>query len=515
VGGRLIRRLEAGSHDLVCLARRPEILRPRVAESTEVVAGDVFDPASLRAAMRGVEVAYYLVHSLAAKQDLVAVECEAARNFAEAAAAAGVRRIVYLGGLGHGDHLSAHLFSRQEAGRVLRAGPVPVIEFRASVVIGSGSISFELVRALVEKLPVMITPRWVDTPAQPISIEDVLDYLVAALDPGVPDDRIYEIGCPEPTSYLELMRAYAKARGLRRWFLRVPLLSPRLSSLWLALVTPVYYHIGRKLIAGLDNASVVRDPAAREVFAIRPRSMERAIRRALTNEDRRVAETRWSDDDLPTVEFVATGSRLVDRHARLSPLPPEELYAAVERIGGARGWYYANWLWRVRGWLDLLVGGVGLRRGRRDPDHLRVGDTLDFWRVESIRPIRLRAEMRMPGRAWLQFEVEPHGEGSRITQTAIFDPVGLFGRLYWYGLLPLHKIIFRGMLRRIERAATARPPSAGPVPPTSEGTSPTPRAAPRCSRGPFRSRRESTPPCADTPRARTRQGRSSRRVPRW
>jgi len=457
VGGRLIGRLERTGHELVCLARRPEILRARVGERTRVHEADVLVRASLDEPMRGVDVAYYLVHSLAAKEDLVEVEREAARNFAAAAAAAGVRRIVYLGGLGQGAELSAHLFSRQEAGRVLREGPVPVIEFRASVIIGSGSISFELVRALVEKLPVMITPRWVETPAQPIAVEDVLDYLVAALDPSVPADRVYEIGCDRPTSYLDLMRAYAAARGLRRLFVRVPFLSPRLSSLWLALVTPVYYHIGRKLIAGLDNVSVVRDDAARTVFPIRPRPLDVAVRRALVNEDRRVAETRWSDDVLPAPAAVRTGARLVDRHSRVSTCPPDALRAAVERIGGRRGWYFANWLWRVRGALDLLVGGVGLRRGRRDPDRLRVGDALDFWRVESVRPLRLRAEMKLPGRAWLQFEVEPHAGGSRITQTAIFDPVGLSGRAYWYALLPLHKWIFGGMLRGIERESRRSP----------------------------------------------------------
>ncbi|MHC4847537.1 MAG: SDR family oxidoreductase [Planctomycetota bacterium] len=515
VGGRLIGRLEQSSHELVCLARRPEILRARVAEGTRVVEGDVRDEASLTRAMQGVDVAYYLVHSLAGKTDLVDAETDAARNFAACAAAAGVQRIVYLGGLGHGENLSSHLFSRQEAGRVLREGPVPVVEFRASVIIGSGSISFALVRALVEKLPIMIAPRWVNTPAQPISIEDVLDYLVAALEPDVPAGRVYEIGGARPTSYLELMKAYAAARGLRRWFIRVPLLTPRLSSLWLALVTPVYYHIGRKLIAGLDNESVVLDPSAHEVFDIRPRTMEQAISRALANEDRRVAETRWSDDLLPATASVPAAVRLTDSHERTSTLPPERLQAAVERIGGERGWYYANWLWRIRGWLDLLVGGVGLRRGRRDPDRLRVGDTLDFWRVESVRPLRLRAEMKLPGRAWLQFEIAPCAHGAHMTQTAIFDPRGLFGRIYWYSLLPLHKVIFRGMLRNIERAATAQSPSAPPARPKARAAAPASPAAPLRSPALCRAVRESRPPCASTPPTRIRPEHSSRRAPRW
>ncbi|MHC4938693.1 MAG: SDR family oxidoreductase [Planctomycetota bacterium] len=507
VGGRLISRLTEAGHDLVCLARDPDVLRARV--HAKVVRGDVFDAPSLRRAMRGVDVAYYLVHSLAAKNDLVAVECEGARIFAKCAAEAGVRRIIYLGGLGHGEELSPHLLSRQKAGRVLREGPVPVVEFRASVIIGSGSISFALVRALVEKLPVMVTPRWVDTPAQPISIEDVLDYLVAALDPSIPD-RIYEIGCDRPTSYLELMRAYARARGLRRRFVRVPFLSPRLSSLWLALVTPVYYHIGRKLIAGLDNASVVRDDTARAVFDIRPRTMNQAIRRALRNEDRRVAETRWSDDVLPDAPPAGPGTRKIDRHVRICAASPSAVEATVQGIGGDRGWYFANWLWRIRGWLDLAVGGVGLRRGRRDPDHLRVGDTLDFWRVESTRPLRLRAEMKLPGRAWLQFEVEPHPRGSRLTQTAIFDPVGLFGRIYWYALLPLHQVMFGGMLRNIERAATAPSRSEQPASQAAPPAAPVSPVAPPRSPAPSRAAREPVPPCVGMPRGGSRRGRSSR-----
>ncbi|MEM8885450.1 MAG: SDR family oxidoreductase [Planctomycetota bacterium] len=473
VGGRLTRRLEEAGHDVVCLARRPEFLRERVAPTTTVLRGDVLHPESLHAALEGVDCAYYLVHSLGSKGDLVETETEGAHNFALAAARAGVRRIIYLGGLGHGPNLSPHLESRHRVGEVLAEGRVPVLEFRASIIIGSGSISFALVRALVEKLPVMVTPRWVETPAQPIAVDDVLDYLVEGLTVEVEGSRVFEIGGAEPTSYLGLMKAYAKQRGLKRLFIRVPLLSPRLSSLWLALVTPVYYHIGRKLIAGLDNRSVVDDPAALTVFSVRPRTMKDAIERALANEDRRVAESRWNDQELPDEPMRRYTSRVFDRHSRLVGVTQQEAFRTILCIGGDSGWYYANWLWRIRGWLDILVGGVGLRRGRRHPTKLRVGEALDFWRVEAIEPdhlLRLRAEMKVPGRAWLQFEVQPSDEGTTITQTAIFDPVGLFGRIYWYSLLPLHKIMFSGMLRRIEEITAAR--SAAPDAPSPDRQSP-------------------------------------------
>lgn len=462
IGGRLLPLLERRGLPVRCLARRPEDLRPRVAGTTEVVAGDVLEPESLRAAFEGVDTAYYLIHSMGTARDFGRDDRQAAENFAAAAKEAGVRRIIYLGGLGNPRHaLSEHLRSRQETGERLRASGVPVIEFRASVIIGSGSLSFELVRALVERLPIMICPKWVATPAQPIATEDVLDYLVAAIELSDGDSRIFEIGGPDRVSYAAIMREYARQRGLARAMIPVPILTPYLSSLWLGLVTPVYARVGRKLVEGLRNPTVVEDSSASEAFAIRPRGLREAVSRAILNEDRTLAETRWSDalsasGLKPRWGGVRFGSRIVDSRTEALNVPAETAFRPIQRIGGRTGWYYGTWLWRLRGFLDLLVGGVGLRRGRRDDWDLRVGDALDFWRVEKFEPdrlLRLRAEMKVPGRAWLEFEVTPGESGSTIRQTATFDPIGLGGRLYWYALYPLHKAVFAGTLKGIARAA--------------------------------------------------------------
>ena len=461
VGGRLCHALEAAGQPLRCLARRPDYLRPRVAPNTEVVAGDVLNPVSLTAAFRGVHTAYYLIHSMAASREYAEQDRLGAIHFAQAAKAAGVARIIYLGALGTGQGLSRHLASRQEVGRVLRESGVPTIEFRASIVIGSGSLSFELVRALVEKLPAMVTPSWVSTPTQPIGIEDLIAYLIAALDHRTGESEIYEIGGPDRVSYGDLMREYARLRGLRRLMLPVPLLTPRLSSLWLALVSPVYAPVGRELIDGLRNPTVVQENRALDDFSLRPRGVGEALARALANEDSSFAETRWSDalSSKPGPRRwggVKFGSRRVDSRAVWVQRRPEAAFRPIALIGGRTGWYYGNFLWRLRGLIDLAVGGPGMRRGRRDPEAVRVGDALDFWRVEAIEPgrlLRLVAEMRLPGRAWLQFEVMPENGGSLIRQTALFDPIGLGGLLYWYGLWAIHQLVFAGMLRSIARAA--------------------------------------------------------------
>ncbi|MEO8636760.1 MAG: SDR family oxidoreductase [Gemmatimonadales bacterium] len=461
VGGRLLMSLEADGHRVRCLARRPEHLRPRVKPATEVVAGDVQDPASLAAALEGVETAFYLVHSMDAGAAFEEADRRGAQHFGSAARAAGVRRIIYLGGLGGGKELSSHLDSRQEVGRILRESGVETIEFRASIIIGSGSASFEMIRALVETLPIMITPRWVDTKTQPIGIEDVIAYLRAALALPVIESRIFEIGGPVRVSYGELMKEYARQRGLRRAFISVPVLTPRLSSLWLGLVTPVYARVGRALVDGLRNETVVRDDSARELFTVKPLGVKEAMARALANEDQAFAATRWSDalsaaGQQRSWGGIRLGSRLIDARQVTVAVLAATAFAPIRRIGGSAGWYHANSLWRIRGLLDLLVGGPGLRRGRRDPERVVPGDTLDFWRVEAVEPdrlLRLGAEMRVPGRAWLQFEVKPHEGGSVIHQTAIFDPEGLFGQVYWYALWPLHQFVFGGMLRALARAA--------------------------------------------------------------
>ena len=462
VGGRLLPLLETAGHEVRCLARRPENLLPRVAADTQVVAGDMMERASLDAALEGVDTAYYLVHSMGNDRDFERLDREAATNFAEAAKQAGVRRIIYLGGLGDPDEkLSKHLRSRHETGELLRSSQVQVIEFRASIVIGSGSLSFELIRALVQRLPVMICPRWVAVMAQPIAVEDLLDYLVAALELPDGESKIYEIGGPDQVSYGDIMHEYARQRGLRRWMIPVPVLTPYLSSLWLGLVTPVHARVGRKLVGSLRNPTLVTDTSALETFPIRPRGLREAIERALVNEDREFTQTRWSDalsssGKPKTWGGIRFGSRLIDSRTIEVDVPPAQAFAPIQRIGGRTGWYYGTWLWSIRGFLDRLVGGGGLRRGRRDPVDLRVGEALDFWRVEQFEPdrlLRLQAEMKVPGRAWLEFEVHGDGQNSTIRQTALFDPVGLTGLVYWYSLYPLHELVFAGMLRGIARAA--------------------------------------------------------------
>lgn len=460
VGGRLRTALEERGARVRCLARRPEVLRPRVASTTEIVAGDINDRSALMAALEGVHSAFYLVHAMDARGDFARRDREAAGCFGAAAKDAGVQRIIYLGGLGHGPGLSEHLASRQETGRVLAESGVPTIELRASIIIGSGSLSFEMVRALVERLPVMITPRWVNTRTQPIAIEDVIAYLLAALDAPKDVAGVFEIGGADAVTYGSIMREYARQRGLHRWMIPVPLLTPRLSSLWLRLVTPLHATVGRALIDGVRNETIVENDRARRTFHAQPLGFAEAIERALLNEDRAFAETRWCDafGDRPSGAARPFLPRIVDTRATEVACDPVRAFEPIRRLGGATGWYYGNVLWKIRGALDLLVGGPGLRRGRRDPRALRPGDALDFWRVEAFEPpqlLRLSAEMRLPGRAWLQFEVEPTASGARIRQTAIFDPLGLAGLLYWYALYPLHQFVFSGMLRGIASAAAS------------------------------------------------------------
>jgi uncharacterized protein YbjT (DUF2867 family) len=476
VGGRLLAALERDGRRVRCLVRRPEALVGRVGEGTGIVKGDCLAPETLPAALDGIGTAYYLVHSLGAAAGFEELDRAAARNFAAAARHAGVRRIVYLGGLGEpGGTLSAHLRSRQETGDLLRAGGVPVVELRSSIIIGSGSLSYELMRGLVERLPVMICPRWVNLPTQPIAIEDVIAYLVAAL--GLPPDEsgVFEIGGPDVTTYSGIMGEYARQRGLRRRMLAVPLLTPRLSSLWLGLVTPVQARVGRRLVESLRNPTVMRSDRAQRTFAVRPRTLREAVARALSLEDAELAATRWSDalsnSAPPSSPWGGrhVGSRIVDSRSALVEAAPSRAFAPVRRIGGASGWYAGNLLWRLRGWLDQSLGGVGLRRGRRDPQALRVGESLDFWRVEAYEPdrlLRLAAEMKVPGRAWLQFEARPATLGrTELRQTAIFDPWGLAGLAYWYALYPVHAWIFRSMLREIAaRACEPRGADEAPSP---------------------------------------------------
>jgi len=468
VGGRLLPLLAAKGHHVRCLTRRKsstvnvDLDGDGEPDNVEIAVGNALDPESLAAALQGVHTAYYLIHSMGDNEDFEKTDREAAQNFATACSEQNVQRIVYLGGLGDSsDDLSKHLRSRQEVGQILRTSSAMVVEFQASIIIGSGSLSFEMIRALVERLPIMICPKWVRVLAQPIAIEDVLAYLTEVLDHPVADSVIYEIGGPETVSYGVMMQRYARKRGLVRFMIPVPFLTPYLSSLWLGFVTPLYSRVGRKLVDSLRNETLVSNDLARETFSVVPRSIDESIARALVFEDKKFAETRWSDAFSAGGEErswggVRFGSRLVDSRTREVPLTAAQAFAPIRRIGGQTGWYYGNYLWKIRGFLDLLVGGVGVRRGRRDPESVRVGDTLDFWRVEAFEPdklLRLAAEMKVPGRAWLEFEVTETDGKSTVRQTALFDPVGLRGIIYWYSLFALHELVFSGMLRKICRAA--------------------------------------------------------------
>lgn len=368
VGGRLLPALLARGEHVRCLARRPEAIAPR--PGLEVVAGDALDAEAVRRALDGVDVAYYLIHAMGAAAGFQARDRQAATLFAEAARDACVRRIVYLGGLGSGPDLSTHLASRQEVGRLLASTGVETIEFRASIVIGSGSLSFELVRSLTERLPVMVTPRWVRTRAQPIAIEDVIAYLVAALDLEAAGSEVFEIGGAAIATYGELMGEYARQRGLHRLLVPVPVLTPRLSGLWLGLVTPVYARVGRTLVESLPHETVVHDPSALERFPIRPRGYREAIARALLNEDEEIARTRWSDalsagGRRYRPASGAVQGRLVDSRVREVPVAPQQAFAPIRRIGGDTGWYYGNTLWRLRDTGVDEIDGFHCRKWRR------------------------------------------------------------------------------------------------------------------------------------------------------
>jgi uncharacterized protein YbjT (DUF2867 family) len=471
VGGRLLGRLQREGLPVKCLCRNPEALRWRVTPGVELVQGDLHQPESLVKAFSGVDTAYYLVHSMQDGGEFESRENQAAENFALAARHLGMRRIIYLGGLAHGTELSPHLRSRAETGNILRSSGIPVIEFQASIIIGSGSASFEMIRALVERLPVMITPRWVNTAAQPIAIEDVIEYLIAANTLPLKGNLIVEIGGRDVVSYVGIMREFAQQRKLRRWFIRVPFLSLSLSSRWLTLITPVYASVGRCLIESVRHASVVRNRNSSELFSIRPMGITQAIERALAHEDRPAAESRWSDANRGTGErSMAPGSGrdlLVNEQTVRVPLPVGEAFKPIRRIGGRTGWYFGNALWRIRGLIDLMIGGVGMRRGRPDPETPLQGSTLDFCRVELYEPdrrLRLFAEMRVPGRAWLEFQAVPDGPSTVLRQIAQFEPRGLVGLLYWYLLLPVHAVIFRQMLKYISVVALHPERQSQPMP---------------------------------------------------
>jgi uncharacterized protein YbjT (DUF2867 family) len=466
VGGRLVPRLLEAGYRVRCLVRDPARLQGRAwLTQVDIISGDVLQPQSLPAAMQGVNAVYYLVHSLGGGGDFSERDLVAARNCAEASKSAGVQRIIYLGGLGDPQsNLSTHLRSRHETGAALCEAGVPVTEFRAAVIVGSGSLSFEMIRYLTERLPVMICPRWVFTRVQPIAIRNVLDYLVAAIESQESAGLVLEIGGLDVLTYAGMMSGFAKARGLKRRLISVPVLTPRLSSYWVHLVTPIPAAIAQPLIKGLGNEVVVRDDTARRLFpAIELLDYETAVRLALGKIETHGVETVWSDalassqgQTIPVALITGEGM-IIERRQRTVAVASEVVYRSFARLGGNRGWLYLDWTWQLRGMIDRLCGGVGMRRGRRDPEDLRVGDALDFWRVEAVernRSIRLRAEMKVPGRAWLEFRsIAQHNGVTLLTQTAFFEPKGLLGLLYWYGLYPVHSLIFSGLIRKIAESA--------------------------------------------------------------
>ncbi|WP_327167557.1 SDR family oxidoreductase [Streptomyces subrutilus] len=517
IGGRLVPELLDAGHRVRCMARTPGKLRDHPwAGRAEVVAGDVSDRESVAEALRGIDVAYYLVHALGGGSGFEDRDRTAARTFAEEARIAGVRRIVYLGGLTPTgipvEELSPHLRSRAEVGDILLAGAVPATVLRAAVIIGSGSASFEMLRYLTERLPVMVTPSWVNTRCQPIGVRDVLRYLVAGATMPPEVDRTFDIGGPDVLTYEEMMRRYAEVAQLpRRLILRVPMLTPRLSSHWIGLVTPVPRALARPLAESLrhevvcsehDIARYAPDPPGS------PIGFDQALELALRKVREAEVDTRWSSaslpgapsDPLPTDPDWAGGSLYTDLRGRDVGASPEALWRVVEGIGGENGWYSFPLAWSVRGWLDRLAGGVGIRRGRRDAARLRVGDSLDFWRVEEIEPgrlLRLRAEMRLPGLAWLEMYAEPSPDdtgdarAARYRQRALFHPHGLLGHLYWWSVSPFHAVVFGGMARNIARAAerldaeTGSAPGAAPAPAaTAPAGSAPPAGSAAAARGP-------------------------------
>lgn len=469
IGGRLVPRLLESGYHVRCMVRDPSRLQGRPWHNEiEIVIGDVLQPESLISVMNGVSAAYYLVHSLAGGPDFHQRDITAATNFSAAARYAGIERIIFLGGLAEASGgLSEHLRSRQQTGDALRSSGVPVTELRAGVIVGSGSLSFEMIRYLSERVPVLICPRWVFTRTQPIGIREVLDYLTAVLNVPESRDQIIEIGGSEIVTYGEMMMIYAEVRGLKRYIIPVPVLTPRLSSLWVNLVTPIPAAIARPLIEGLRNESIVHDNIAQKMFPqIKPAGYRVSVERALARLQASNIETAWSDalstsqGDVPPVILTTSEGMILEKRQRIIPAASIDVYDTFMGLGGKRGWLYLNLAWEFRGFVDRIIGGVGLRRGRRHPDQLRVGDALDFWRVEAVEPgqlLRLRAEMKVPGKAWLQFQVVPkENRQSLLSQTAFFAPKGLAGWLYWYVLYPVHGLIFSGLINKIAQRAAVR-----------------------------------------------------------
>jgi uncharacterized protein YbjT (DUF2867 family) len=463
VGGRLVPRLQESGYKVRCLARDASRLKDRW-NGAEIFQGDVLDENSLNDALKGIDTAYYLIHSMGSDSEFSKTDILAAENFARAAENQKVKRIIYLGGLVSPDeNLSKHLSSRLQTGETLRKFSVPVTEFRAGVIVGSGSLSFEMVRYLTERLAVMITPKWVNTKTQPIAIRDVLRYLIDALEVKKSTGEIIEIGGEDILTYKDLMSIYAEVRGLKRYFIKVPVLTPRLSSHWIGFVTPLPSRIAKPLVDGLKNELICKSTKSKEMFNFTPISYKQAVELALQRNKDGKTETIWFSayssgvkNEVSPVHLTQKEGMIIEKREIEVSANADSTFKAFTSLGGKSGWY-ANLLWRTRGYIDLLFGGVGLRRGRRSETELLPGDPLDFWRVEEIetnKQLRLRAEMKLPGKAWLQFQVEENADdSSTLTQTAFYEPRGLWGLLYWYSVNPLHGLIFGGMIKSIKKSA--------------------------------------------------------------
>ncbi|MCW8859658.1 MAG: SDR family oxidoreductase [Deltaproteobacteria bacterium] len=474
IGGRLLPRLLEAGYPVVALARAPEKLKDRPwakHSNLTIIKGDVLDPGSLNRALKGCRAAYYLVHSMNPDvEDFSQTDRIAAKNMAEAAATANLEQIIYLSGLGEEQsQLSHHLQSRTEVGNILQQGTVPVTILRAAMIIGSGSASFEILRYLVDRLPVMITPRWVDTPCQPIGVRNVLHYLIGCLEKQEVIGGTFDIGQPEVINYRKLMEVYAEEAGLpRRWIIPVPVLTPRLSSYWIHLVTPVPAAIARPLAEGLSNPVICHENRLATLLPQELFDCRKAIRLALDLLKQHQVETSWTDSgtmhpaewSVPGDPAWAGGSLYTDSRKIILESSREEIWPAVSSIGGEVGYYYANWLWKIRGLLDRLCGGVGLCRGRRSSSEIYPGDAIDFWRVVAVdKPdlLMLSAEMKLPGEAVLSFRLVPlDDQRTELQQVACFLPRGLFGILYWYAVMPFHHYVFSGMLRGIAEASGKR-----------------------------------------------------------
>ncbi|HMB23234.1 MAG TPA: DUF2867 domain-containing protein [Anaerolineales bacterium] len=461
VGGRLVPRLVEAGYRVRCLVRDPNRLQGRPwLKHVEVVSGDAREAGTLTEALKGVSVAYYLIHGKQGGQIDAQRDLEFARNFAEAADEADIERIIYLGELVDPTmNLSPYLRARHETGYTLRYSRVPVTEFRAGMIVGSGSALFEMIRYLTEREPVLVCPAWFFSQAQPIAIRDVLAYLIEALRTPASTGRLIEIGGPSRLTYADMLLGYARERRLKRVLIRTPFYAPRLSAYWVHMVTPIHWRVVLPLIEGLRARLIVRDAAAKKLFPqIKPLDFQTAVHLALGRIQRDNVETSWADalvtvaGDVKPYKLEVDEGMFIETRQRLLDLSAQDVFRSYMGIGGERGWLYMDWAWGMRGWLDKAVGGVGLRRGRRHPDEIRAGEALDFWRVEDVekdRLLRLRAEMKLPGKGWIQFESQPQDGKTLLTITAYFAPYGFFGFLYWYAMWPFHKFIFDGLANQV------------------------------------------------------------------